>query len=196
MFSEVVAAVLAGRSVSAAYLVRFDFRDVTKRVWLGFGDLRAGGQDWQGVGTLISIDGLERTTGTTAAATTFTLSGVDRDIVAAAAAASDQVKGRVVRVYLQFFETAESASRDATLQVGALIGGPAVVWSGWMDQVTFAADGVGSRTVTMTAEGLMADRNRPPFGMFTDGDQKARFPDDRGLEGVAGLESYTVRWIN
>lgn len=195
MFTEVVAAYLAGREVSAAYLVRFDFRDVTKRVWLGFGDLRAGGATWQGTGDLISIDGLEQPAGTSASTTTFTLSGIDEDIVRAAVSASDQIKGRIVRVYLQFFETTESAKRDGNIQVGALVGGPAVVYTGWMDVPTYDADGVGARSITLTAEGLMADRNRPPFGLYTDGNQKARHPGDRGLEHIAGLESYTVRWV-
>lgn len=194
MFPEVVAAHLAGQVVAAAYLVRFDFRDVTKRVWLGFGDLEAGGAIWQGTGSLISIDGLEQVAGTDATSTTYALSGIDEDIVRAAISASDQVKGRIVRTYVQFFETTESAKRDATIQVGALVGPPVVVNLGWMDQPTYEASGPGSRSITLTAEGLMADRNRPPFGLFTDGNQKSRFPDDRGLEGVAGLESYTVRW--
>lgn len=194
MFSPEIAAVIASRVVSSAYLVQFDFRDLTKRVWLGFGPLRAGGQEWQGLGELISIEGLEQSTGTAAAATTFTLSGVDRDIVAMAAASSDRVKGRIVRVYLQFFETTESAKRSATIQVGALLGSPTVVWSGWMDQITYAAEGTGLRTITLTAEGLLAERNRPPFGMYTPGDQAARFPGDKGLDHTPGLESYTVRW--
>lgn len=194
MFPETVKRYLAGGEIAAAWLCRFDFRDATKRAWLGFGDLEAGGHLWQGIGSVVAIDGIARASGTEAAGATFTLSTEDREIMTAAAGAADQVSGRRCSVAIQFFETAASASKDGGVQVGACLDLPVVVWAGRMDQIVFAKDGPSLRTITLTAETLFANRNRPPYGLYTAGDQRARFPGDRGLDRIAALESKTVSW--
>lgn len=183
MFSETVAAAMAGRKVLCAPLVFMDFVDAPRRWWPGFGDLVAGGQTWQGTGAMISMDGLEADYGTAANAMTFTLSGVDAEIVTLARNASDRVKGRRVYVYLQFF--------DEDWQT---LDSPDVVKVGVMDQMRYIADGPSTRQVIVTAEGLWSGRNRPAYGLYTDRDQNARFAGDRGLEQIADLASKTVRW--
>lgn len=191
LFNETVAAHLEGRTLEVSFLVHMDFRDSPRRWWQGFGLLEAGGHQWQGTGELIAIDGLDSPIGTVAPQTTFTLSGVDPTIVTMARNASDQVKGRRVRVYLQFFHVSPT---DAGAQVHSTLDDPVAIWSGTMDQMQYAAEGPSQRSVTVTAESLWASRNRPPFGLYTDADQKARFPGDRGFEQVASLASKQIRW--
>lgn len=191
-FSETVAAYLAGRSISASFLVFMDFRDAPRRWWTGTGLLVAGGVEWLGMGQLISIDGLQSSIGMSAPETTFTLSGVDADIIAQAKAGSERVKDRRVRVYIQFFHVGQGVDADAP--IWGNLDAPTVVWSGKMDTIRFAADGPASRSITVTAESLWTNRNRPPYGLYTDRDQNARYPGDRGLEQVASLVSKTIRW--
>lgn len=188
-FPEIIAAVAARSTVDAALLVHMDFREQPRRWWTGFGPLDAAGEEWIGMGSLIDITGLESAVGMAAPATTFTLSGVDPEIVSLARNASDRVKGRRVRVFMQFF-AAGPEPRWKPLDR------PISIWSGVMDQMRYSGDGPTSRTVTLTAESLWTNRNRPPFGRYTNGDQQARHPGDRGLEEVAGLVNKTIRWVD
>lgn len=186
-FNSTVEAYVAGRSIAGTVLVFMDFVDAPRRWWPGFGDLVAGGQTWQGTGELISVDGLEQPMGTAAPQTTFMLSGVDSTIVTLARNSSDKVKGRRVVVYVQFFQL------DGT-QAWVPLDSPAAVWTGKMDQMKYAAQGPASRSVTVTAESLWVNRSRPPFGLYGNTDQIARFPGDRGLEQVSDLVNKTIRW--
>jgi hypothetical protein len=188
-FSDTVAAVAAGRTVNASLLVFMDFAGGERRWWTGYGNLEAGGFTWEGAGELVGIEGLQTAIGTAAPQTTFQLSGVDSSVVAAVRDASDEVKGRLVRVYIQFFEVSPAGDD----QVWANLDEPHTIWTGRMDQIRYTADGA-SRTVTVTAESRWVGRNRPPFGAYTYEDQVARFPGDLGLKQVASLVNKTIRW--
>lgn len=194
LFNETLAHVSAGRSVNASLLTYMNFRDDPVRWWLGYGDLVAGGHTWIGMGrrnggALVQIEGLDAPIGTVAPQTTFTLSGVDPRAISIARASSDKAKGRRVIVYIQFFGSATTPSSE----LWAPMDKPNAIWTGEMDQVRYGADAAGAQ-VTVTAETIWANRNRPPFGLYTDPDQKARFPGDRGLEQVASLVTKTIRW--
>lgn len=191
-FPEVLAREAAKKSLDATLLVFMDFRDTPRRWWMGFGPMAAGGHSWVGMGRLIQIEGLETAVGMTAPATTFTLSGVDPEIVALVRGSSERVKGRRVRVFLQFFAPPETG-----LQAWTPLDQPISIWSGIMDQLRYSGEGPTSRTVTLTAESLWTNRNRPAYGRLTDGDQRARHPGDRGLEEIAGLATKTIRdWVD
>lgn len=190
-FPETIAAKLAGRTVAASLLCFMDFRVTPRRWWVGFGDLDAGGNTWQGTGKLIQIDGLEQPIGTVAPKMTFTLSGVDSTIVSLARNASDRVKDRRCSVYVQFFDVTPT---NGETMPWAKLDDPFAIWSGRMDQMTYAAQGPASRTVILTAESLWTNRRRPAFGLLTDRDQNKRFPGDRGLEQVPSLVNKQSRW--
>lgn len=192
-FPQTVAAKLSGRSVGAALLVFMDFRDTPRRWWPGFGNLEAGGHTWQGTGEFITVSGLEQTIGTGAPKATFQLSGIDPTLVTLARQASDRVKDRRVTVYIQFFDITPT---DAGVQPWSNLDQPFAVWTGIMDQMTYAANGPSERSITVTAESLWTNRRRPPYGLWTDRDQNARYPGDRGLEQVVSLVTKTIRWPN
>lgn len=191
-FSATVDAYLEGRSVACSLLVRMEFLNADRRWWMGFGDLITNdGNTWQGVGDLINVDGLDEDRGTAANSMTFTLSGVDAEIVSLARNASDSVKGRRVSVYLQFFDITPN---DAGVEPWTPLDNPDAIKVGTMEQMRYVADGPSLRQVIVTAEGLWTGRNRPPFALYTDRDQNARFAGDRGLEQVGNLVSKTIRW--
>lgn len=186
-FPATIEAKLSGREIGMALLTHADFRETGRRWWTGFGTLRAGGHDWIGVGELIAIEGMRQPIGTVAPKTTFTLSGVDAAVVQMARQASDRVKERRIRCFIQFFEIVGP-------QEWKPLDAPYAIWTGKMDQMSYSATGFGQRTVTLTAESLWVNRKRPPYGFLTDRDQNARFPGDRGLEQVVNLVQKTVRW--
>lgn len=183
-FESIVTASLAGGRLQADLLVFMDFLDATKRFWTGWGLLEVGGYTWQGMSGLVGIDGLQQASGTVAAETTFTLSGVDADIVAAAVDAAHRAVNRRVQVLLQAFDVSGNHQP---------IGDPFVIWSGTMDQPRFVADS-GMRQVAITAYNLMTRRNSPPHGLYTDRDQQARHPGDLGMAHIPKLAQKTIRW--
>lgn len=182
-FPQTIAEHLAKRVVRASYLVHFAFATTPMRVWIGTGALVSGGQTWSGIGTLGSISGIESALGGTAPVVTFGLSGVDPTAVAKALDASDEVKGRDVTIFLQFFD-------DASQPLDA----PYAVYAGTMDVMRVKAQGPTERTVEVTAETLFARRALPPFGYLSDRDQQRLYPGDRGLEYMPSMAAKTVNW--
>ncbi len=189
-FSATISAALEQRAISADLLVHMDFRDAPRRWWTGWGNLEAGGHTWQGLGQLVSIEGLQSAIGTVAPETTFTLSGVDAEIVSIAVDNADRVSNRRARVLAQFFEVQPSLAGS---EVMGRLDEPFVLWSGRMEKLRFVGDSA-LHQVSLSAESLWTRRDRPPHGLYTDRDQRARSPDDRGLEFVARLADKTVTW--
>lgn len=182
--SGVQAASAAGLTVRPAVLAHFDFLGQPGWYWMGFGPLvTADGQVWDGTGAMARIDGLNVPIGTTAEAATFTLSGVDVRVAALARQQSALVKGRDVRVLVQFYTDEWGLADD-----------PVEVWSGILDVMTYRALGEGRFAVSVTAENVWSGRNKSPFGFLNDTDQQARFPGDRGLELVGSLPNKAINW--
>lgn len=182
-FPATIAAALAGSTVRHGVLVHFDFLTEPARLWLGHGLLSAGGNEWRGLGELGSISGIESAIGGTAPVVTFGLSGVAPSIVSAALNSSDEVKGRDVTIFMQFF--------DEHMQT---LDAPYSIWAGTMDLMRVKAEGPTSRVIELTAETLFTRRSVPPWGYLSDRDQQRLYPGDRGLEEVAAMASKTVTW--
>lgn len=183
MLPEVVSELAAGHRVACAVLFEFEFTSGTQRYWDGHGYLTADGQDWLGFGQMGSVSGLEQSRGMSAPQTTFKLSGVDDNLIAIAVNSASEVTGNPCTVFLQFLSS-----------VGVSLDDPIAIWAGTMDTLTFQA-GVKDQAITLTAETLFVDRVRAPWGLWTDTDQRARWPLDRGFEFVASLLFKTVNWL-
>lgn len=193
LFSETVSAAVAKKDIGASLLVHADFVGTPRRWWGGFGELHVGGEMWLGMGELISIDGIAWEGGTAASEVTFTLSGamVTGDIVRMAKASTEYIVDRRIVVYIQFFHT--GSTRSGAGQVHSTLDAPLAIWSGKMGSPQFSGD-LSSRKIVVPATNLWADRNRPPYGLYTDRSQKGRFPGDRGLEQVARLTHKSLNW--
>ena len=182
LFPNAVRAFLAGESVNATLLVEFAFLSGTIRVHPGFGIITAGGQTWSGVQELGSVSAIESAIGGSAPVVTFALSGVDPTLLSKALAASQEVKGRDVTIYMAFFD-------DGWQPFDV----PYAIWLGTMDVMRVKAN-VTERVVEVTAETLFARRGLPPFGYLSDRDQQRLYAGDRGLEDVPAMASRTVTW--
>lgn len=184
-FDSTLAALVDDRTVYCTPLAWFDFATTPMRLWPGAGTLTTNDSNtWSGIGEYGSIDGIEQAIAGNAPKATFTLSGVSTWLLTDAKAAASEVKNRDCIVYLQFFD-----------DQGAPTDNPVAIFSGIMDQVTYSATGPSQRVVTVSAESLFTFRKRPPFGLYTDRDQNARFSGDRGLEQIPDLVNKTIRWV-
>lgn len=183
-FSASVEAALAGRTLTAVILGRFDFATETMRLWMGHGLIRAGGFTWRGAGDLGSISGIEQAVDGIAPVVTFGLSGVKPELVAKALNASAEVKGRVVVPFLQVFDAETRAPLDA----------PYAFWLGRMDVMSIETAGPAQRVISLTAETFFARRGSSALGWLTDRSQQKDYPGDRGLEFVPAIPNLSTTW--
>lgn len=176
--------------IGEAALVFMDFATGPKRWWTGFGDLSHAGHVWQGTGDVITISDLVGGANLDAEAVMFTMAATPQ-MMALVQAAATAVRGRAVQVFSQLFAVNPN---DGTMPWQPM-GPPLSLFSGTMEQMTYAASGATQRQITLTCESYFVRRNAPPRGQWSDSDQKARYSGDRGLERVPLYENYSVRWV-
>lgn len=199
-FPETIAAYLGGTKVQVATPVMFDFATDQVRLWTGGGTLFTNdGEAWFATGSFGDMDGIEQAINGEAPQATFTLSGIDAQILHMARDEfSSEAKGRLVRVYVQFFGQDDPADPENQRPLDL----PFPIWAGRMLQPSFQIDAgddkaPATRSVTISAESLFSLRSRPRWAMYTDADQRHRFPaaGDRGFEFVAQLtQASTLTW--
>jgi hypothetical protein len=192
LFPDTIAAALGGEKVLCAPLVRFDFTSETMRLWAGYGELETlDGETWQGIGSLGSMSGIEQAINGEAPVATFTLSGIDADIVRLARDEFEaEVLGRQAQVLVQFFGQDDADDPDNQRPLD----NPYPVWSGRCLSPSFSFTEDGTRRIDLACESLFSLRSRPQYSMYTDADQQRRFAGDKGFEFVASLVNKTVTW--
>lgn len=200
LFPDTIAATMAGAKVQAATLVKFDFATDAVRLWRGAGMLVTNdGEAWFATGTFGDMDGIEQAINGEAPQATFTLSGIDAQVLHIARDEFiAEARGRLVRVYLQFFGVEDPADPENQRPLDL----PYPLWAGRMLQPTFSFDAgdedtPASRTISISAESLFSLRSRPRWSMYTDADQQHRYPGqgDRGFEFVGALsQASTLTW--
>lgn len=181
-FTETVAAYLAGKSITLAFLSRLDFPDAEARYWMGHGDIELAGEIWQGLGQFVAISGLTRALNDVAVPLTFTLSGVDDAVVALASRDAADLQARAAVVYLQPFTDA-----------GTPLDAPVAIWTGSMDRIEFSGD-LANQSLSLVCEGLFTTRARAAFALMSDINQQRLHPGDRFFEHVAGVIEKRVQW--
>lgn len=185
-FSETIAAQIAGLRPRVDVLAEFRFLSETIFVWNGTGRLRTNDDKvWEGIGGLGSVEGLAQSINGTAPPQNFTVSGVDERFAERVRGEREEYYLQPVLTFLQFFDEAWQPldnplpwtfrqMTSMTLRRGAV------------------ENGVRRYTVSIAAETPFVTRGRPPYSFLTDRDQQLRFPGDRGLERVAGIDGHPV----
>lgn len=196
-FPETIARALAGGKVECANLVKFDFTTQPMRLWRGNGMLTTNdGAEWLAIGSLGSMNGIEQAVNGEAPEASFTLSGIDADILRLARDEfAAEVKGRLARVYIQFFgvDDPDDPGNQRCLD------NPFPVWAGRMLTPSFSMDAgdektPAQRSVTISAESIFSLRSRPRWSSYTDRDQQHRFDGDKGFQFVGDLVNKVVAW--
>lgn len=180
---ETIAYALANGPPRMANLVEMDFASGPMRVWTGFGTLRAGGQDWSGLGELGSISEIEQPVGGTAPECSVKLSWVDPAMVARALGDEAEYKGRIIRIYAQHFDDAWQA-----------LDSPVGIATGFMDVLKISAQALRTREIVLTFEWLFARRAISPFATLSDADQRALHPGDMFCSHISDMQNKVVTW--
>lgn len=192
LFPDTIALALAGGKVEAANLVEFDFATDAVRLWQGTGILATNdGEAWFATGTLGDVKGIEQAINGEAPEATFTLSGIDPEVMRLARDEwPTEARGRMVRVYLQFFGVEDEDDPDNQRPLDL----PYPVAGFRMLKPSFAWTEEGERSVQISAESIFSLRSRPRHAMYTDADQQRRFPGDKGFAFVGSLVNKVVTW--
>lgn len=174
-----VESALESGQVRAVLLVSLDFDAGTVRLNNSPVAMQWNGYDWLGAGTLGSIEPVKESADLAAQGLALRLSGVPTDAVASALGAHYQ--GRACKMWL--------APLDAGHRV---LADPVLVFSGRMDTMDIELGA--TATITVTAESLLADWDRPRVRRYNAEDQHLDYPNDKGFEFVPSLVEKQIVW--
>lgn len=159
------------------YAVELEFDSGTVRLWNGTHDATIEGEVYIGSGSLLDISEVEETGEIAARGVTMTLSGLDAGFVATALA--ENYQNRPARI---LFGTISGATFSAY-----------TLFRGRMDVMTIN-ENAEQAAISVTAENRLIDLERPRSYRYTSEDQKALYPNDKGLDYVADLQDKQVLW--
>ncbi len=176
--------------VACTILCQMDFATNPQRWWLGYGPLTAGGVEYQGTGDVIQISAMSLTYGMSAGMVTFTIPTASPEMVTRCDNQATEVNNRTCRLFYQLFSTVERQGEHR----GRLIGSPISAFTGRMRDMrsTSAPD---ERTIELDVYGRMSWQGKPPYGRWTDADQRGRWPGDIGLNQLPSLKDRSVVWV-
>lgn len=175
--------------VGCTVLCQMDFRTNPQRWWAGYGDLTAGGETYSGTGDVITISAMEFTYGMSAGMVRFTIPAASPTMIARCDNQRSEVNNRRCQIYYQLFSTVERGGDHR----GRLIGEPISMFVGVMRDMR-SSSSADSRSIELEVYGRMSRQGKPPYGRWTDADQRARYPGDTGLALLASLKDKSIVW--
>jgi hypothetical protein len=173
---------LQENTVRPVLLAYADFPDGAVRIWTGIGTLVSEGQEWIGMGELLSVEDITETTDSAQHGMAVRLSGIPSELFSKITLGNYQ--NRRAELSMLVFDRDYEA-----------IGAPIVLFRGLMDSDAVKDTGT-EVSVTINLESALSDQLRPRVFRYTHEDQQTRYPDanDRGLEFVAALQNLQLRW--
>lgn len=159
------------------FAVDIDFDSQPLYVWNAPFNGTINGKLYLGAGQLLSISSIEETTEMEARGASITMTGIPSSFLSLAL--QEPYQGRECRIYFGI--------------VGEALSSYTEIFTGELDQMNIV-EASDTATIQVTAENVLIRLERPVVRRFTDQDQKSRYPGDRGLEFVAGLQDKEIFW--
>lgn len=174
-----ILAALSAETYRLLILAELDFPSGMVRVHSGVGEVIFNTNTYLGVGQLGKISTLEETAELRSSGFTLELSGIDPALLAISL--NDDVQGRDAKIWLAFLDENHQIISD-----------PVGPWLGRMDNL----EGELGETATLqlNVENRMADWERPRIRRYTDADQQAEYPGDKGFEFVNQMQEKEIPW--
>jgi hypothetical protein len=193
---------LVAPQITPFFAVDLMFGSSPLYMWSGYGDFvrEDTGNTYLGAGQLLNISTVEETTEIQAVGANFTLSGIPSSFLSLAL--QEPYQGRECRIYFGVLIEGGLATQGLdtiTTQFGDLIvlqsgtQGFLEIFSGEMDQMNIV-EAAETATISVSAENALIKLERPVVRRLTNTDQKSRYPNDKGLEYVAGLQDKEIFW--
>ncbi len=165
-------------SLSPIFFVKFEFDSGDIRFWSGLGDKTFNSEIYTGSGDLLTIAPPEETQKLKATNANFTLSGIPSSIISLAL--SEDYQGRFVSFWFAMLDSS-----------GAIVADPFLQFKGRMDVMAIQDEG-DTATITVSAESVLVDLERPRERRYTDEDHKLDNPGDPFFEFVPGLAEKEI----
>ena len=175
---DVSAAVQDGY-VPALLLVELDFPSGALRANNSAVSVDWGGHNWLGLGQVGSVDVIPEHSDLQMTGVSLTLTGIPSEMTSRVL--GEHYQGRSCKLWF--------APLDADYRP---LADPVLVFSGRMDTPDIQLGETAS--VSLTAESRITDWERPRIRRYTNEDQLAEYPGDRGLEFVAQMVEKTLVW--
>ncbi len=183
--------------VQVTSLIEARFASETVRVTeegTPFTDLN--GNSWQPGYGLISYDDASIPSQIGAGKRTYRIAAADASAALAAVMMESEYRDRHIFQYIQFFREQTVAGSDGTsVCIREPVGVPQFLVRHVMDKATLSVSPDGNATLTMECETLFASKNRAPYALLSQTDQRARYPGDAGLDRMPDLvKGKILRW--
>ena len=156
-----------------------DFSDGIVRLWTGYGSITIDSNTFLAGGDILSVSSISENGEVQANGVTIMLSGLSTSLVASALTTAYQ--GRDLNVYVGVLDAS-----------GAVVADPIKVFAGKMDVMTVEDNGADAQ-ISVTAESKLIDLERSRARRYTSEDQKIDYPNDKGLDFIAGLQDKNCR---
>ena len=182
------------------FTVELDFDSAPLYMWTGYGNLTIGDKTYLGAGQVLNISSVSETTEMEAKGATITVSGIPSSFLSLAL--QEPYQGRECRIFFAVIVNQRILQENGDLiftEAGDILLTEASgitlteIFSGELDQMNIE-ENADTSVISVTAENVLIKLERPVVRRFTNEDQKSRFPNDRGLEYVAGLQDKDILW--
>ena len=181
LLSDAVKAALISGMVQLGVFVECLFDGGPVRIWSGVGPYVLNGDLFTGAGHFGGIDKIEESSGDVrAVGIAMTLSGIESSYISLVL--QEHFQGRACTVWLAFFDLNWVLIPDVTVQ-----------FKGRMDYPVIE-EGGDTCTITVNAESILIDLERPRVRRYTNEDQVALYPGDRGMEFIAAIQNKDTIW--
>jgi hypothetical protein len=176
-----------------AWLAQLDFSSGTLYLTTAPQSLTTGGNTYTGLGSLVSIGGLNESADSSAEKITMSLAVANAAMLALGLGNVEGYRGRAVRLYLQLFNEA-----------WAPVASPLQRWSGVMDKVMISrrpadpgSTGSGSGSIDLQCSRSGMARARYYQGLrLTHQQHQSRWPGDTGLQYMRTLIDQPALWLS
>ncbi len=166
-------------NVTFGWAVELDFADGFVRLNTTPSEQTIEGNLYTGVGDLGTVSPINESSNLKVTGVNLTLSGASSALVTEAL--SSNYAGRSCRIFLILFDTNY-----------AIIGTPYPVGTWRMDTMSL---NMGSQSsITLTANSILADWDRPRVRYYTDQDHQGRHPGDKFFEFLAPNVERIINW--
>ncbi len=169
---------LTSSDLSPVFFTKFEFDSGDLRFWSGIGDKTYNSEIYTGSGDILSITPADETQQLKATNANFTLSGIPSSLISTAL--SEDYQGRFVNLWFAILDSN-----------GDIVADPFLQFKGRMD-VMAIQDGGDTATITVSAESILVDLERPRVKRYTAEDQKLDNATDLFFDFVPGLAEKEI----
>jgi hypothetical protein len=167
-------------SLSPIFLIKAEFDSGDVRFWTGYNEITFDSEIYTGSGTLLDIQEVTETQELVANSMDIVLNGIPSSLVSLAL--TEPYQGRPLSVWFGALDSS-----------GAVVSDPYLVFKGKMDIMAIEDDGETAKIAVSSESDLIGLRDSKER-RYTDEDQKAEYPGDKGFEFVALSQDITLSW--